>query len=119
MSGESAGEPRAFLTGANCSLRCTSSSATLVASLKASKMKSSSLMPAVVPGCVVARERASKVVDHPTTQSGKPVGPYACFGLLEHMGHVQLLPATGTSQWPARPPKPERVLGFVLGLSER
>ena len=45
VSGESALEPGAFLTGANSSWRCTSSSATRSARGKVSKMKSSSLMP--------------------------------------------------------------------------
>lgn len=45
VSGESDLEPRAFLTGANSSWRCTSSSATRSARGKVSKMKSSSLMP--------------------------------------------------------------------------
>ena len=45
VSGESDMEPGAFLTGANSSWRCTSSSATRSARGKVSKMNSSSLMP--------------------------------------------------------------------------
>ena len=45
VSGESDLDPGAFLTGANSSCRCTSSSATRSASGNVSKMKSSSLMP--------------------------------------------------------------------------
>ena len=49
VSGESDLEPRAFLIGANSSCRCTSSRATLSASGKVSKMKSSSFMPCMQP----------------------------------------------------------------------
>ena len=48
VSGESDTEPGAFLTGANSSCRCTSSSATRLARGKVSKMNSSSLMPCVM-----------------------------------------------------------------------
>ena len=48
VSGESDAEPGAFLTGANSSCRCTSSSATRLARGKVSKMNSSSLTPCVL-----------------------------------------------------------------------